>query len=176
MAKPASQSPATNGTSTSEQTSSLTMTNGNGNGNYGSMNGSHSPTNDVFDLQVPKLSSLRGNGSELSLTRPSFGRSTSVAFEGRGTIHDFLKTLKNERFRHMPHDGSNWDKVLKWAEDIGGVVLLSHGVLDDFMLNSGDATRLICDSCISLIRVSSCKLNCMVQMGANCLFRMDQIT
>ncbi|KAF2203817.1 hypothetical protein GQ43DRAFT_497645 [Delitschia confertaspora ATCC 74209] len=85
------------------------------------------------------------NTSETSIAKPFFGRSAGVAFEGQGTIHDFLQTLKSERFRYMPHDGSNWDKVLKWAENIGGVVLLSHGVLDEFMLNSADATRLICD-------------------------------
>jgi len=136
-------------------------TNGNGYNGFSSYNspttatnGSLSPTFDNYELRIPKGSSLRQNGNESSIMRPFFGRSTSVAFEGRGTIHDFLKTLKNERFRYFPHDGSNWDKVLKWAENIGGVVLLSHGVLDEFMLNSADATRLICDSCICLIRVS----------------------
>jgi hypothetical protein len=85
--------------------------------------------------------------------RTRFGRTTSVAFDGRGSVHDFLKMLKNERFRYMPHDGSNWDKVLKWADNIGGVVLLSDGILDNFMINSDDATRLICDSCTGLIQV-----------------------
>jgi hypothetical protein len=89
-----------------------------------------------------------------SFGRPRFGRTTSVAFEGHHSVQDFLKTLKNERFRHMPHDGSYWDRVLKWADNIGGVVLLSHGILNDFMLNSEDATRLICDSCTLLISVS----------------------
>ncbi|KAF1939431.1 hypothetical protein EJ02DRAFT_408534 [Clathrospora elynae] len=88
-------------------------------------------------------------------TRPGFGRSTSVAFEGRGTVHDFLATIKNERLKHMPHDGSSWDKILKWADNIGGVVLLSLGVLSEFMLNSDDATRLICDSCTSLIQLGT---------------------
>jgi hypothetical protein len=146
MAKPGTPPPVLNGTNGTNgfTTSSLTLTNGN-----------HSPTTEAFDLHVSKYGSIRESKSETSIMKTFFGRSTSVAFEGRGTIHDFLKTLKNERFRYMPHDGSNWDKVLKWAENIGGVVLLSHGVLDEFMLNSQDATRLICDSCISLIRVSA---------------------
>jgi hypothetical protein len=106
-------------------------------------------------LQMPKLSVLRESMTKPTpIMRTKFGRSTSVAFEGHGSVHDFLKLLKNERFRYMPHDGSNWDKVLKWADNIGGVVLLSHGVLNEFMLNSEDATRLICDSCTSLIQVS----------------------
>ncbi|KAF2193483.1 hypothetical protein K469DRAFT_789149 [Zopfia rhizophila CBS 207.26] len=116
-----------------------------------------SPSLESMDgLNMPKLSVLRESRTKSSsIVRSRFGRSTSVAFEGHGSVHDFLKLLKNERFRYMPHDGSNWDKVLKWAENIGGVVLLSQGVLSDFMLNSEDATRLICDSCISLIRLGS---------------------
>lgn len=116
--------------------------------------GPMSPRLDVLEsLTVPKLSSIREQ-SDLTVTaRPRFGRSVSVAFEGKGTVHDFLRFLKNERFRHMPHDGSSWDKILKWADNIGGVVLLSVGVLSEFMLNSEEATRLICDSCTSLIQV-----------------------
>lgn len=102
-------------------------------------------------LPMPKLSMMR---ESKSFIRPHFGRSTSVAFEGHNSVQDYLKILKNERFRHMPHDGSYWDRVLRWADNIGGVVLLSNGILKDFMLNSEDATRLICDSCTSLIRVS----------------------
>ncbi|CAO2655726.1 Nn.00g045290.m01.CDS01 [Neocucurbitaria sp. VM-36] len=113
-----------------------------------------SPTLEPFQsLQLPKLGA-NGELSKLTMTtRPNFGRSTSVAFEGRGTVHDFLKFLQNERFKHMPHDGSSWDRILKWADNIGGVVLLSLGVLSEFMLNSENATRLICDSCTSLIQL-----------------------
>lgn len=116
--------------------------------------GPMSPRLDALEsLTVPKLSTIRER-SDLTVTaRPCFGRSVSVAFEGKGTVHDFLRFLKNERFRHMPHDGSSWDKILKWADNIGGVVLLSVGVLSEFMLNSEEATRLICDSCTSLIQV-----------------------
>ena len=125
------------------QTSALTMT------NDGPMSPLLSPTE---SLQMSKRSVLRETKSS-SIIRTRFGRTTSVAFDGRGSVHDFLKMLKNERFRYMPHDGSNWDKVLKWADNIGGVVLLSDGVLDNFMINSDDATRLICDSCTGLIQV-----------------------
>lgn len=108
------------------------------------------------DIRVPKFSALRESISRTtSNMRPRFGRTISVAFDGHSSVHDFLKMLKNERFRYMPHDGSNWDKVLKWADNIGGVVLLSHGILNDFMLNSEDATRLICDSSSSLIQAST---------------------
>jgi hypothetical protein len=116
--------------------------------------GSLSPTLEPFQsLQLPKLGANRELSSLTMASRPVLGRSTSVAFEGRGTVHEFLSFLKNERFKHMPHDGSSWDKILKWADGLGGVVLLSVGVLADFMLNSEDATRLICDSCTSLIQV-----------------------
>ena len=113
-----------------------------------------SPHLDALEsLTIPKLSTIREQSELTATSRPRFGRSVSVAFEGKGTVHDFLRFLKNERFRHMPHDGSSWDKILKWADNIGGVVLLSVGVLSEFMLNSEEATRLICDSCTSLIQV-----------------------
>jgi hypothetical protein len=116
--------------------------------------GPMSPPLDVLQsLTVPKPSTIREQSNLTISSRPRFGRSVSVAFEGKGTVHDFLRFLKNERFKHMPHDGSSWDKVLKWADNIGGVVLLSVGVLSEFMLNSDEATRLICDSCTSLIQV-----------------------
>ncbi|KAF2874331.1 hypothetical protein BDV95DRAFT_604517 [Massariosphaeria phaeospora] len=136
--------PTPNGT---QQPSSLIMTNGS----------PMSPTFESTDsLVMPKLSVLRESMTRTtSSTRIRFGRSTSVAFEGHGSVHDFLKTLKNERFRYMPADGSNWDRILKWADNIGGVVLLSHGVLNEFMLNSEDATRRICDSCIALIQLGT---------------------
>lgn len=119
-----------------------------------STNSPLSPSFDALDsLRVPKLSVMRDSMAGGAVGRPRFGRSTSVAFEGHGSVHDFLRTLKNERFRYMPHDGSNWDRILKMADNIGGVILLSHSVLNDFMLNSEDATRLICDSCISLVQV-----------------------
>jgi hypothetical protein len=118
--------------------------------------GPESPTLEPFpSLMVPKLSTIRDQSNLTMAQRPNLGRSTSVAFEGQGTVHDFLRMLKNERFRHMPHDGSNWDRILRWADNTAGVVLLSIGILRDFMLNSEDATRLICDSCSSLIQVCS---------------------
>ncbi|KAI8935152.1 hypothetical protein NX059_007745 [Plenodomus lindquistii] len=106
-------------------------------------------------LQMPKMGANREVSSLTVLNRPGYGRSPSVAFEGRGTVHDFLKFLKNERFKYMPHDGSSWDRILKWAENIGGVVLLSLGTLSAFMLNSEDAARLICDSCTALIQLGT---------------------
>jgi hypothetical protein len=114
-----------------------------------------SPKLEALDsLKLPKFNSFRESMTRTTtMLRPRFGRTSSVAFDGHGSVHDFLRMLKNERFRYMPHDGSNWDKVLKWADNVGGIVLLSHGVLHDFMLNSEDATRLVCDSCTSLIQV-----------------------
>lgn len=63
-----------------------------------------SPTLEPQDLQFPKLGANRTELSSLTvLNRPSFLRSPGVAFEGRGTVQDFLKFLKNERFKYMPY-------------------------------------------------------------------------
>ncbi|KAF2737069.1 hypothetical protein EJ04DRAFT_135561, partial [Polyplosphaeria fusca] len=125
-----------------------------------------SPTAEAPDgMKLPKFSSFRESMTRTtSLLRPRFGRTTSVAFDGHGSVHDFLRMLKNERFRYMPHDGSNWDKVLKWADNIGGIVLLSHGILNEFMLNSEDATRLVCDSCTSLIQLGSDQIKVLLKV------------
>lgn len=32
------------------------------------------------------------------------------------TIDSFLEYIERQRLTHMPHRGSHWDKVLKWAE------------------------------------------------------------
>ncbi|KAF2279901.1 uncharacterized protein EI97DRAFT_105100 [Westerdykella ornata] len=124
-----------------------------------------SPSLDAFAaLSSPKIRTTREILlKSQSLVRPSFWRSTSVAFEGQNSVHDFLNILKNERLRHMPHDGSYWDRILRWADNIGGIVLLSHDVLKDFMLNSEDATRLICDSCTALIRLGNKHVNVLLK-------------
>jgi hypothetical protein len=107
-------------------------------------------------LRLPKFGSLRESMTRTtSIIRPKFGRSTSVAFEGHASAHEYLKTLKSTRFRYMPANGSNWDRVLKWADNIGGIVLLSNGILSEFMLNSEDASRMVCGSCTSLLQVSA---------------------
>ena len=136
-----------------------------------------SPRLDALEsLTIPKLSTIREQAELTVTSRPRFGRSVSVAFEGKGTVHDFLRFLKNERFRHMPHDGSSWDKVLKWADNIGGVVLLSVGILSEFMLNSEEATRLICDSCTSLIQVRAQCRTRYSKGNANYFYSLDPCT
>ncbi|KAF2649669.1 hypothetical protein K491DRAFT_721459 [Lophiostoma macrostomum CBS 122681] len=118
--------------------------------------GSFSPTLSPKDgLRLPKFGSFRESMTMTTVIRPKFGRSTSVAFEGHSSIHDYLKTLKSTRFRYMPADGSNWDRILKWADNIGGIVLLSNGVLSEFMLNSEDASRKLCDGCTGLLQLGT---------------------
>jgi hypothetical protein len=117
-----------------------------------------SPTMQTFNdsIRVPKVSVLRESMVRTSsMIRTQLGSSSSIVFDSSPTVEDFLEALANERLRHMPHDGSNWDKVLRWAENIGGHVLIFHEAVHDFMLNSEDATRLIWGSCLSLLQVSS---------------------
>lgn len=53
-----------------------------------------SPPSPSFDalqsLSIPKMGTTRELSGLTVTTRPGFGRSPSVAFEGRGTVHDFL--------------------------------------------------------------------------------------
>lgn len=97
------------------------------------------------------------------MIRTQLGSSSSIVFDSSPTVEDFLEALANERLRHMPHDGSNWDKVLRWAENIGGHVLIFHEAVHDFMLNSEDATRLIWGSCLSLLQMGPSQISILTK-------------
>ncbi|KAF2812543.1 uncharacterized protein BDZ99DRAFT_413339 [Mytilinidion resinicola] len=98
-----------------------------------------------------KVSVLRESMIKTStMLRTRLGGSSNVMFESSQTAEDFMEALENERLRHMPHDGSKWDAVLRWAESIGGHVLVFHEAVQDFMMQSEDATRLIWGSCSRL--------------------------
>ena len=101
------------------------------------------------------------------MVRTQLGSSSSIAFESSPKVKDFLEALGDERLQHIPHPGSNWDKVLRWAENIGEYVLVFHEAVPDFMLDNEDATRLIWGSCLSLLQVSSSAITLCSWMEIN---------
>jgi hypothetical protein len=87
-----------------------------------------------------QLKSQMGNFSEMILdSTPSF--------------EDFLFALAAERLRYLPHDGSKWDRALRWAEGFTGQVHMFHEAVEGFMTNSVGACQLIWGSCLSLLQV-----------------------
>lgn len=70
-------------------------------------------------------------------------------------MEDFLEFIERERLTHMPHRGSHWDKVLKWAEFFSLQVSGYANTVDSFIADSKLAARLIWTACRALLQVSS---------------------
>lgn len=99
--------------------------------------------------------------------RNKLGGSFDTVFDSSRTFEDFLEALTTERLRHMPHKGSKWDNVLRWAEMLAVQVFGVHEAVQDFMLHSYDTAQLIWASCISLLQVS---------LEASLVFTYHQLT
>lgn len=59
------------------------------------------------------------------------------------TIEDFLEYIERQRLTHMPHRGSHWDKVLKWAEFFALQISGYAAAVGPFVPNSKTAAQLI---------------------------------
>lgn len=158
MGNPASAPPVVSTTESTTTIKSSVSTNGtyktNGSTTMSDGGGSPdmSPIMPTFNdsIRVPKASVLR----ESPMIRTQLGSSSSTVFDSSPEFNGLLEALANERLQRMPHDGSDWDEVLRWTEDIEVYVLIFHEAVHDFML-SEDATKRILRSCLSLLQVSS---------------------
>jgi hypothetical protein len=59
------------------------------------------------------------------------------------TIEEFLEYIEQERLTHMPHKGSKWDRVLKWAEFFALQVARYERAVSPFVPDSKLASKLI---------------------------------
>ncbi len=73
------------------------------------------------------------------------------------TIEGFLEYIERQRLTHMPHRGSRWDKVLKWAEYFSLQVSRFSKIVKPFVLDSELAAQLIWTASRTLIEVSPLK-------------------
>lgn len=71
------------------------------------------------------------------------------------TIHGFLAYIEDERLTHMPHRGSRWDRVLKWAEFYAMQVAAYEDNIAHFVPESKQAATLIYVACRVLLEVWS---------------------
>ncbi|KAL8687481.1 MAG: hypothetical protein Q9218_006359, partial [Villophora microphyllina] len=69
------------------------------------------------------------------------------------TIDDFLEFIERQRLTHMPHRGSHWDKVLKWAEFFALQISGYSTALKSFVPESKAAAQLIWTASQSLLRL-----------------------
>ena len=69
------------------------------------------------------------------------------------TIENFLDFIERQRLTHMPHRGSRWDKVLKWAEFFGLQMAGYAKAVGPFVEGSKDAAKLTLAASCVLLRV-----------------------
>lgn len=73
--------------------------------------------------------------------------------EGIG-MEDVLEYIERQRLTHMPHRGSHWDKVLKWAEFFAVQMSGYAAAIELFAPEGKAAARLIWIATQSLLSVS----------------------
>ena len=59
------------------------------------------------------------------------------------TIEEFVEYVERQRLTHMPHRGSMWDKVLKWAEFFALQISGYENSVSAFVEDSKKAAKLI---------------------------------
>lgn len=69
------------------------------------------------------------------------------------SLDSFLDFVASDRLRRVPHRGSRWDKILRWAEYFAIQVSILHESVGPFAPNSTEAARLIWQSCQTLLQV-----------------------
>ena len=115
---------------------------------YSSSMTSHSQIN------MQKVTVLREITSKVNAScRRELGASSAGVLENTTEVEAVLDYIATERLRCMPHSGSRYDKVLKWAEFFAVQIhSLSHSV-SEFVMYSTEAARLIWGSCLLLLQV-----------------------
>ncbi|KAL9099745.1 MAG: hypothetical protein Q9163_004799 [Psora crenata] len=68
-------------------------------------------------------------------------------------IERFLDYIERQRLTHMPHRGSHWDKVLKWAEYFALQTSGYAKALESFVPDAKAAARLIWIACRALLEL-----------------------
>lgn len=86
--------------------------------------------------------------------RTSFRRINQDALDASTSIKSFFDFVANYRLRRMPHKGSRWDKILRWAEYFAAQVSLYHESVGPFITNSEETAQLLWASCRILLEVS----------------------
>ncbi|KAL8671644.1 MAG: hypothetical protein Q9168_003850 [Polycauliona sp. 1 TL-2023] len=67
------------------------------------------------------------------------------------TIEQYFEHIERQRLTHMPHRGSQWDKVLKWAEFFGLQISSYSRTVELFMADSKLSAKLIWTACRVLL-------------------------
>ena len=88
--------------------------------------------------------------------RDGFRRINGGTLNASTSIKSFFDFVANYRLRRMPHKGSRWDKILRWAEYFAAQVALFDESVGPFVSNSKETAQLLWASCRVLLEVSVC--------------------
>lgn len=69
------------------------------------------------------------------------------------SLDSFLDFVASDRLRRVPHRGSRWDKIIRWAEYFAIQISILHESVGPFVPNSTETARLIWQSCQILLQV-----------------------
>lgn len=79
---------------------------------------------------------------------------TNGDFSKPESEESFLNFVANERLHRMPHRGSRWDKILRWAEYFATQVSTLHESVHSFVPNSAETAQVVWAGCRILLQVS----------------------
>ena len=96
------------------------------------------------------------------------------------SLEVFLDYIDAERLRRMPHKGSRWDKVLRWAEDFASLLSVYEEAVGSFVSHSKEAAQLVWGYCQKLLQVippvvtNLCKIADRRQMGPTHIIALER--
>lgn len=137
--------------------------NGNSNG-YGSGNGKANGSGNTVETRltishsgdVKSDSHILKETTSLSIVRAKkelAAKITDNILVGVPTCHDFLDFIATERLRSMPHRGSKWDKILKWAESYARAVERFSLEVAEIMPHTWESAKIVWGCCKLLLSV-----------------------
>jgi hypothetical protein len=85
--------------------------------------------------------------------KKELGAKAEGVLTGTMSMDSLLEFIAAERLRSMPHQGSKWDMVLKWAESLARKVDAFAHAISKFTDQSWEAARLIWGGCWLLLQV-----------------------
>ncbi|THV44928.1 hypothetical protein BGAL_0555g00020 [Botrytis galanthina] len=89
----------------------------------------------------------------IKMYRSELGQSSDRFLQSCKSVESFFDFVATIRLSQMPHHGSRWDKILKWAEFFTGQVSTYSEEVSSFTTQSEQATNIIYASCKTLLEM-----------------------
>ncbi|KAF7889033.1 hypothetical protein EAF00_009333 [Botryotinia globosa] len=89
----------------------------------------------------------------INMYRSELGHSSDKFLQSCKSVESFFDCVATIGLSQMPHHGSRWDKILKWAEFFTGQVSTYSEEVSSFTTQSEQATNIIYASCKMLLEM-----------------------